>query len=273
MQTTRKLIAPILLLLLSFSGLALQAQSARRIQSVSVDGKPAAWFYYDKFGRLSRFHSSVEDERYEAPIFLKTHISYDRSGQLMSMSRFADMKGSTSFLFERRYYRLDIYNRVIEEKVVVSDTITGRKMIPYMTRRFSYASKYDLLPNAEQTLAPDGSLWQEIIYAYGDAGASSHVEVYGRAGRLLEAMSLSFDAGRPMFHQNIPWILREWICIKCQSPPVELLQTHYKEDGSEEQEVYLYLTDYDGRRYPKRITVINETKGSSVVFDFYYVED
>ncbi|HRF38450.1 MAG TPA: hypothetical protein PK198_06665, partial [Saprospiraceae bacterium] len=104
-------------------------------------------------------------------------------------------------------------------------------------RRFSHASKDDLLPNAEQTLAPDGSLWQEIIYAYGNDGADSHVEVYGRAGRLLEAMSLSFDAGRPMFHQNIPWILREWICIKCQSPPVELLQTHYKEDGSEEQEV------------------------------------
>lgn len=269
MQTT----APVFLLLFSFTSVAMQAQSARRIQSVFVDGKPAAWFIYDKFGRLSRFHSTVEDERYEAPIFLKTHISYDRSGQLMSMSRFADIKGNTSFLFERRDYRLDIYNRVIQEKVFVSDTITGRKIIPFKTRRFSYKSKNNLLPNAEQVLAPDGSLWQETIYAYSNEGASSHVEVYDGDGRLLETWSLDFDIAHPMFHQNIPWVLREWICIKCLSPPVELRQVHYKEDGSEVHELFLYRTEYDVWGYPKRITVIEETRGRQFVFEFEYAQD
>jgi len=265
MRISRLLFIPILILLCLSAG-SVVAQAPRRIQSITLDGRPLASFQYDKFKRLSRIDSASEVECCN----IITQINYDRSGQLMSAGKYIDTKGSTPLLIEHRDYRLDIYNRIMEEKVERVDSV-GRKIRPFQTRTFSYATRQDVFPNTEQVYNPAGRLLHEIIFIYSSTGATADLEMYNHSGRLLETQTLAFDPAHPMYHQNIPWILREWVCVKCPSPPVELRQTRYNEDGSEEHELYRYLTEYDAAGYPKRITVMDETNDRQFVFEFEYL--
>lgn len=268
MRTSRLLFIPILVLLCLSAG-SVVAQAPRRIQSITLDGKPLAGFQYDKFKRLTRIESASESECCN----IITHINYDRSGQLMSAGKYVDTKSTTPFLIEHRDYRLDIHNRVMEEKVERIDSV-GRKMRPFQTRTFSYATPQDVLPNTEQVYDPAGRLLKEIIFIYNPTGAGADLELYNHSGRLLETQTLAFDPAHPMYHQNIPWVLRNWICIKCQTPLTTLQLTRYdQEEAIEQQESYRYLTEYDAVGFPKRITVMDETKGRQFVFEFEYAQD
>lgn len=268
-----RLIFSLVLILLCLSAGSVAAQAPRRIQSITLDGRPLASFQYDKFKRLSRIYVNDVKDFCEEPFKLMIQVSYDRSGQLMSTGHFALFEKTTPYLFERRNYSLDIYNRVIEEKVERIDS-TGTKMIPCRTHVFSYDSKEDVVPETERLQTGNGSLWEETISTYHNAGANVNVEVYDSSGKLKETQSVTFDPDHPMYHQSIPWVLRQWICMKCNTPPTTLQLTRYdQEEAIEQQESYRYLTEYDASGFPKRITVVNETNARQFVFEFEYMEE